>query len=45
MTSPEPIQAHWLDRDAALVAGTAEPLVLAPLVLAPLAEAEVELEP
>jgi hypothetical protein len=45
VTSPERAQAHWLDRDAVLVAGGGEPLVLAPLVLAPLAETELELEP
>ena len=45
MTSPESAQAHWLDRDAVLVAGPGEPLALAPLALLPLADLELELEP
>jgi hypothetical protein len=37
VTSPEPAQAHWLNRDAVLVAGPGEPLAEA-------AEAEPEPE-
>jgi hypothetical protein len=41
----EPVQAHWLDRDAALVAGPGEVHAsVESLALAPAAEAEPEPE-